>query len=303
MKRLSRKEKKMTKILSIVIVSYNTRTLLDNCLESVYEREKEVPFDVIVVDNASSDGSPEMVNRKYPKAKLIKNKKNLGFAKANNKAKKYIKTKYVLFLNSDTIVHKGTLRETVKYLKKNKKVGSITCKTLLENGQLDKDMRRSFPTPWVALTHLVFRLDRVFPKSKLFSKYWYGYIDENKEHEVDVIQGAFHMSRKKVLDEVGWFDEDYFLDGEDIDLCWRIKKAGWKIVYYPQVKITHLKKASKKGPKKKERKKIVGKGVESMELFYRKRLWGKYPLFINILIVSVIRLTRKYRLLKIDLDI
>ncbi|MBN1169189.1 glycosyltransferase family 2 protein [Candidatus Woesebacteria bacterium] len=286
--------------LSIVIVSYNTKELLDNCLRSVYKEEKEVPFEVIVVDNASSDGSVEMVNKKYPQVILIKNSENLGFSKANNKARLKVKTPYVLFLNSDTLIYNNTLKKPLKYLEDHKRAGSITCKTVLKNGQLDKDVRRSFPTPWVALTHLVFRLDRIFPRSKLFAKYWYGYFDEDKLHEVDVIQGAFHLTRKEVLDEVGWFDEDYFLDGEDIDLCWRIKQAGWKIIYYPKVKITHYKKASKNRPSIEERKKIISKGVESMELFYRKRLWDRYPLFLNLIIVAAVRITKQIRLFRIE---
>lgn len=288
--------------LSIIIVSYNTKKLLDDCLKSVFERKAELKFDVVVVDNASSDGSPLMVKKKYPKVKLVVNKKNMGFAKANNMAKSFVRSKYILFLNSDTVVHKNTLKKTLEYMRNNSKVGSITCKTILPSGDLDKDVRRSFPTPWVALTHLAFRLDRVFPKSKDFAKYWYGYIDEDQIHEVDVIQGAYHMTRKEVLDEVGWFDEDYFLDGEDIDLCWRIKRAGWKIIYFPKVKITHYKKASKNRPSKKERKKIVGKGVESMELFYRKRLIDAYPKVLNLLVIMAVRITKQYRLLKIDLS-
>lgn len=288
----------MNKTLSIIIVSYNTRELLDKCIFSVLKRKNEVDFELIVVDNNSRDGLVELMEDKYPGVKLIKNSENLGFAKANNAARKIAKGKYILFLNSDTVVHKSTLGKTVKFLEENGDVASVTCKTVLPTGKLDKDVRRSFPTPWVSFTHLILKLDRLFPKSELFSKYWYGYIDEDETHDVDVVQGAFHLTRKKVLSEVGWFDEDYFLDGEDIDLCWRIKEAGWRIVYYPEVKITHYKKASKRSEMSaSEKRRIIGAGVDAMELFYRKRLWSEYPLFVNYLIITGTKTVRFMRIL------
>jgi GT2 family glycosyltransferase len=286
----------MTVKLSVVIVSYNTKKLLEGCIKSVLSHRDEVSLEVIVVDNNSRDGSAEMVEKKYPKAKLVVNSENLGFAKANNLARNIAKGEFILFLNSDTVVHRETLKNTVKYLEENRDVGSVTCKAVLPSGKLDKDVRRSFPTPWVSFTHIFLRLDRLFPRSETFSKYWYGYINEDETHDVDVVQGAFHLTRKKILDEVGWFDEDYFLDGEDIDLCWRIKKAGWRIVYYPLVKITHYKKASKKNPKtSSERKRFKSAGVDAMEIFYRKRLWGEYPLLINYVVLVGIKIFRAVR--------
>ena len=290
---------KKNSILSIIIVSYNTKKLLTQCLDSLNAVRTELDFEVIVSDNASSDGSVEAVKNDYPWVTLIESTQNQGFAKGNNSARSMCQGKYVLFLNSDTIVHKSTLKESVRYLENNPKVASMTCKTLLPSGKLDKDVRRSFPTPWVAFTHLVLPLDRLIPKSKVFAKYWYSYIDESTIHEVDVIQGAFHMSRKAVLDSLDWFDEDYFLDGEDIDLCWRIKEAGWKIYYYPEVTITHVKKASKRTTDKSKRKRFVASGADAMELFYRKRLWMRYPLLLNMLIVAGIRLVKNLRLFKL----
>jgi GT2 family glycosyltransferase len=182
-------------------------------------------------------------------------------------------------------------------LDKNPDVGAVSCKLILSDGSLDKDTRRSFITPWIGLVHLVLRLDRIFPRSRLFGRYCYGYIPEDEVHEVDALQGAFFMTRKKILDDVGWFDEDYFLDGEDIDLSWRIKEKGWKLVYYPKVKILHLKGASKgklisrkrRRISLKEKLKIKLQGVRSMEIFYRKRLWRKYPIWVNILVLFGIR--------------
>ena len=240
-----------------------------------------------------------MLKKHFPWVKVITSSENLGFARGNNLARSVCKGKYVLFLNSDTIVHKDTLKKTLKYMEDNDDVGAVTCKIVLPNGDLDRDARRSFPTPWVSLTHLALPLDRMFPKSRLFAQYWYGYLSEDVEHEVDVIQGAFHLARKEVLDDIGWFDEEYFLDGEDIDLCWKIKEAGWKIMYYPKVEITHVKKASKKNPSKEQRRRFAKAGVESMELFYRKRLWNEYPLVLNVFIIAGIRVIKYVRLRKL----
>lgn len=284
--------------LSVVILSYNTKKLLDNCLKSVLKHKNEASMEVIVSDNGSSDGSVQLVKDKYPVVHIIENKKNLGFAVGNNKAKKYCNGEYILFLNSDTELNRGALKETLSYMEKHKKMGAMTCRIVLSNGELDKDARRSFPTPWVSFTHFS-GLDRLLPKSKTFSKYWYGYISEDKTHEVDVIQGAFFLARKRVIDSVGWFDEDYFLDGEDIDLCWKIKEAGWKIVYYPKVSIKHVKKASKKKPTEIDRERFVLAGVESMRIFYKKHLWEKYPVFLNKMVMIGIDTTESIRKFKL----
>jgi GT2 family glycosyltransferase len=297
-------------LLSIVILSYNTKKLLFDCLSSLKDVKNEFPFEVIVVDNNSIDGSDDMVEKEFPDVVLVRNDKNIGFAAGNNKARNIVKGEYVLFLNSDTVVYPGVIKETVSYLKKHKDIGALSCKLVLADGTLDKDVRRSFITPWVGFVHLILRLDRIFPRSKLFGRYWYGYISEDRIHDVDVLQGAFFLTRKKILDDVGWFDEDYFLDGEDIDLCWRIKERGWRLVYYPKVKILHLKGVSKgKLISKKRRRiklsekiKIKSQGVRSMEIFYRKRLWQKYPLVINILVILGIKSVLFARIFKSFLE-
>jgi GT2 family glycosyltransferase len=293
--------------LSIIVLSYNVKDLLRDCLESLEKNKDEISFEVIVPDNASSDGSAQMVDREFPWVKkVIRLKENFGFAKGNNSAKKYVAGEYVLFLNADTAVLKNTLKSTVNYLNTHKDVGAISCKIELPNGKLDKDTRRSFITPWIGLVHIFLKLDRLFPKSKMFAKYWYGYLPDDKTHEVDVIQGAFFMVRKSILDDVGWFDEDYYLDGEDIDLCWKIKKAGWKIVYYPKVKIVHYKGASK-GKVENQNKELVPlsqkikfrtAGVDSMEKFVRKRLWNEYPLLLVIFVVLGIKVVKTTRLIR-----
>jgi len=270
--------------LSIIILNHNTKDLLEDCIKSLEKVKNEANFEVIVSDNGSCDGSLEMLAKDFAWVGIVENGANLGFAKGNNAARKLAKGEYILFLNSDTIVNPGTILETLGYLKKNGGVGAITCKIVLPDGQLDKDARRRFPTPWVSLNRLFLGSGKM---------YWYGDISPNIVHDVEVIQGAFFMARKRILDEVGWFDEDYYLDGEDIDLCWKIRQKGYRIIYYPKVSIMHLKKATKKKLKVKAR----GPGVDSMEIFYRKRLWGKYPLALNLLVIFGIRLLKLLRTL------
>jgi GT2 family glycosyltransferase len=172
----------------------------------------------------------------------------------------------------------------------------------LPDGSLDKDARRSFPTPWVALTHFS-KLDKIFPTSQFFSRYWYGYISSDTIHDIDSLQGAFCLSPKRLLDDIGWFDETYFLDGEDIDLCWKIHEAGYRIVYFPPVSITHIKGASKGKIHTKikrsvdSRKRFVLSGLASMEIFYRKHLWKRYPFFVNWLVLFGIRTLTLFRLI------
>src|SRR6266404_3380438 len=223
--------------LSVIILNYNTKDLTLKCVDSVIQNTKNLDCEIIVIDNGSSEKLGK--SKKYT---LISNKTNLGFAGGNNSARKIAKGDYILFLNSDTEVYKDTLKETVKYLEAHKDVGALTCKTVLPSGKLDKDARRSFPTPWVALTHFS-GLDRIFPKSSIFARYWYGYRSPDEIQEIEALQGAFFLTRKKILDEVGWFSEEYFLDGEDIDLSWKISQTGSKIIYYPKVSILHIKKA------------------------------------------------------------
>src|SRR3990172_1461258 len=242
--------------LSIVILSHNTKQVLSDCLNSLSQVRGEVDFEAIVSDNGSTDGTIEAIKEKFDWVKLVDNDKNLGFAAGNNKAKPYTQGEYILFLNPDTIVPKSTLKETVKYLDDNSNLGALTCKIVLPNGKLDKDARRSFPTPWVALTHLILRLDRIVPHSRILAKYWYGYINEDTAHEVDALQGAFFLVRKRVS-----------------------KGKGLHALSVEKDKRLHFRAT----------------GVSSMEIFYRKHMWEKYPLALNLLVVLGIRLVKLYR--------
>ena len=280
--------------LSIIILNYNTNRLLEDCLISIKKCENEIPLEVIVSDNASSDGSAEMVREKFPWVTLLEGP-NGGFSKGNNRARKRAKGEMVLFLNPDTVVNKGVLKETTDFLIAHKDVGVLTCKLVLPDGSLDKDTRRRFPTPWISFNRLIL---------KNGYKYWYQDVPDNIIQEVDAIQGAFFLTWKKVLNDVGWFDEDYFFNGEDIDLCWKIRQAGWKIIYYPKVFIYHLKGVTTGKSKYWKVKSSLAKRikiklitVESMEIFYRKRLWGKYPVWFNWFVIFGINVFKIVRII------
>lgn len=287
--------------VSVVIVSYNTKDMLLRTIKSI--PQNNLIKKIYVSDNGSTDGSIEAVKslkKTDARVELIENNANLGFSKANNVSKNLINTPYVLFLNPDTEVRFDPITPLIQYMESNPEVMATTCKVVLPGGQLDKDTRRSFPTPIVSLMHFSM-LDRLFPKSNLFAKYWYGYLDENKDHEVEVIQGAFLLTRKDVLDKVGWFDEDYFLDGEDIDLCWKISKLGGKLLYMPSKgSVIHYKKGSKS---KNKSVKSIYSGVIAMKLFYKKRLSSLYPWYVNRLVYFGIHLLVAARLLKFKLGL
>ena len=284
--------------LSVIILNYNTKELLSDCLNSVKKYMDEVPMEVIVSDNSSTDGSPEMIKKNFPWVKYVEGP-NEGFSKGNNRAKGLVQGEMVLFLNPDTVVHKDVFAKTVRYLEEHPKVGAVTCKLVLANGEMDKDIRRRFPTPWVSFQKLVLGRSRY---------YYYEDIPESSTHEVEAIQGAFFLTYKKLLDKVGWFDERYFFDGEDVDLCFQINKAGYTLVYYPDVYITHLKGVTKGKVKKwrhkltdAQRKKLRLAGVHSMELFYRKNLWKKYPLLFNYFVILGINLFKVIRYVRVVL--
>lgn len=280
--------------LSIIILNYNTKELLLDCLNSIKKCKNEISLEVIVSDDASSDGSAQMVKEKFPWVKLLEGP-NEGFSKGNNRAKPYVKGKKVLFLNPDTIVHQGVFAKTVAYLKEHKEVGALTCRLILPNGSLDKDTRRRFPTPWISFNRLILRNGY---------RYWYQDVPDSVTQEVDALQGAFFLTRKKILDKVGWFDEDYFFQGEDIDLSWKIKNLGLKNIYYPEVSVTHLKGASTGKSKLwkarislKHKIRVKLATVDAMELFFRKHLFDNYPKVFSWFVIFGIKVFKVFRLI------
>jgi len=261
--------------LSIIIVNYKTFELTKNAIKSVLDTVG-VSFEILVVDNDSQDDSYENLQLKFSEEvakgeiKFIANSSNEGFAIANNIAIRKSIGDYILLLNSDTIVKEGTIDSCLEYIKKHDDVGAIGPKILLPDGSLDKAAKRSFPNPLNSFYKL-FGISKIKRNSK-FNNYNLDNLDENKVYEVDSLTGAYILVSKEVISEVGLLDEDYFMYGEDIDWCYRIKKAGWKIVYYGKVEIIHYKGSSSK----KQKSKLIYEFYRAMYLFYNKHYKEEY---------------------------
>ena len=233
--------------LSVIIVNYNVKHFLDQCLHSVQLASKGLSMDVYVVDNNSVDGSVEMVRSKYPEVKVIDNKQNVGFSKANNQAIRQSTAEYVLLLNPDTIVEHDTFSKVIGFMDAHPDAGGLGVKMVDGNGNFLPESKRGLPTPAVSF-YKIFGLSSLFPKSKRFSKYHLGHLDKDETHEVEILAGAFMLLRKKALEKTGLLDEEFFMYGEDIDLSYRIIKAGYKNYYYPEARIIHYKgESTKKG--------------------------------------------------------
>ncbi|HYF84141.1 MAG TPA: glycosyltransferase family 2 protein [Clostridia bacterium] len=262
--------------LSIIIVSYNTRELLKNAIESIYMTYQNDDLEVIVVDNGSSDGSTAMVKEEFGDVILIESSENLGFAKANNIAIKQSKGKYILLLNPDTILVEDCLEKCLAYMNNNQSIGALGCKVVMPDGKLDLACRRSFPTPEVSFYRMT-GLSKLYPDNKRFAQYNLTYLDENETYEVDSIVGAFMLIRREVIEQVGILDEEYFMYGEDIDWCYRIKQAGWKVVYNHEAEIVHYKGAS--GGKRNPR--TIYEFYRAMYLFYKKHYESQYSFIVT----------------------
>lgn len=281
--------------LSIIIVNYNTKAVTLQCLESVYtSKTDEMEFEVILVDNHSTDGSVKAIAEKYPQVRLIVNDDNLGFSKANNIGIRAAGGRAVLLLNSDTVVEPDTLKGTFDYLMRHLDIGALGCKVVLADGTLDAACKRSFPTPANGIFHTL-KLDRAFPNSRLFGSYNLTYLDEDEINDVDCLVGAYMMVPMRVIDDVGYLDEDFFMYGEDIDWCYRIKQADYRIVYYPKYRITHYKKVSGIGQKN---PKVIEAFYDSMGIFYDKHYRGKYNGLTKKLVLSGTQLLKKRALKK-----
>ncbi|MCK4518552.1 MAG: glycosyltransferase family 2 protein [Candidatus Omnitrophica bacterium] len=238
----------MKPIVSIIIVNYNGKDLTLNCLRSIYEKLKGVEYEVILVDNASSDDSVEVIEKSYPQVSIIKNDDNLGFSKANNQGIKIAKRDYVLLLNNDTLLQGGNFNEFIPYMEANRDVGILGCRINNPDGSLQVSCYK-FPSMWEMFTHYTF-LTRLFPDSKLFGDYrnW----SHTEIKEVDFVIGAFFLIKRAVIKEVGLLDEDFFLNAEESEYCLRAKKAGYKTVFHPGYEIIHIGGATKKGMKKRD---------------------------------------------------
>lgn len=269
--------------ISIIIVNYNTCKLTLEAIQSVYDSITNYQYEIIVIDNHSHDDSVMKIREVFPEVNLIENNENVGFSRANNQGINISTGRYVLLLNSDTIMESDTLTTMVEFMDKHKEVGASGCKVVLPDGSLDKACKRGFPTPMASL-YYISGISKLFPKSSKFNQYHLGHLSEDDAYPVDCLVGAFMFVRREAIDEVGLLDEEYFMYGEDIDWCYRIKQAGWENYYYPVTKITHYKGASSR----KKPLKIIYEFHRAMYLFHRKHFKGKYLMGVNQLVYFAI---------------
>lgn len=294
--------------LSIVVLSFNVSNFLRKCLKSI-ENSKVGNYKVetVVVDNASKDNSAEMVKKEFPKVKLIINKENFGFSKGNNLGVKHTKGRYVLFLNPDTELSPEALKETVGYMESHDSVGVASPRLELADGLLDETSHRGFPTPWNSLSHFL-GLRKLFPYSKTFAGYTQGWkLKDKNPHEVDSLTGAFYMVKRIAGEEVGWWDEDYFWYGEDLDFSFRLKQKGWKIVFIPGVTIRHWRGVSSgilshskdvSTANRESKIRSAKDSVFAMEIFYRKHYKDKYPKYLTWLVLLGFKVLLAHRVAK-----
>jgi len=289
------------KELSIIIVNFNSKEFILSCIESIkkhsVEKIRRGEWEIIVIDNASSDGSPKTLIE-ISDITFIPSVKNLGFSKANNLGVKKATGRYLLFLNPDTIVYQDTLEKMIEFMNSHIDAGAATCRLVLPNGRIDDASHRGFPTPWNSLTHFS-GISKLFPKSRLFNGYNLGWRDLDKNHEIDVLAGAFMLVRRDAGEEVGWWDEDYFFYGEDIEFCFSLKQKGWKVYYVAGTSAFHHKGVT--GGIKSISKKITTADIntrinatkwryKAMNIFYDKHYVNKYPFFLSALVKLAIQL-------------
>ena len=233
--------------LTVIIVNYNVRYFLEQALLSVRKAIRDIDTEVFIVDNNSVDDSVPMVREKFPEFKLILNTQNTGFSVANNQAIAQASGEYILLLNPDTVVEEDTFKKCLEFMDNHPEAGGLGVKMIDGSGAFLPESKRGFPSPFVAFCK-TFGLSRLFPKSPTFNRYHLGHLSADETHEIDVLAGAFMWMRKKVLDEIGWLDEAFFMYGEDIDLSYRIIKGGYKNYYFADTTIIHYKgESTKKG--------------------------------------------------------
>jgi len=265
--------------LSVIIVNYNVKHFLEQCLNSVRIAARHVDCEVWMVDNNSVDHSVEMTREKFPEVKVIANKENTGFSVANNQAIKKSRGEYVLLLNPDTVVEEYTFKKVVDFMDAHPEAGGLGVKMVDGNGNFLPESKRGLPTPAVAF-YKIFGLSSLFPKSKTFGRYHLGYLDKEETHSIDILSGAFMLMRKETLDKVGLLDETFFMYGEDIDLSYRIIKGGYKNYYFPETRIIHYKGESTK----KSSVNYVYTFYNAMVIFARKHFSLKYAKIFSLLI-------------------
>lgn len=261
--------------LSVVIVNYNVKYYLEQCLESVRRASEGLQVEVFVVDNLSTDGSIAYLKERFPEVTFIENKENVGFARANNQAIRMSTGKYVLLLNPDTIVAEHTLSDFVHFMDEHPEAGGAGAYMLRTDGTFALESRRGLPTPFVAFCKMS-GLASFFPKSRVFGRYYMRYLDENEVGEIEIISGAYMFLRREALDKVGLLDEDFFMYGEDIDLSYRILKGGYRNYFLP-TRMLHYKGESTE----KSSYRYVYTFYQAMRLFFRKH-YAHYSFLVSL---------------------
>lgn len=284
--------------LGIVILNWNTRDLLRCCLASVQASRGDFSYRVCVVDNASTDGSAAMVREEFPSVQVLENQVNTGFAAGNNAGLRALgyagamsdAPRHALLLNPDTEVPADGLADMVAYMDAHPGVGAAGPRLVLPTGELDLACRRSFPTPEIAFYRMT-GLARLFPKSRLFGRYNMTYLDPAIETEVDSVVGAFMMVRREAVQQAGLLDERFWMYGEDLDWAFRLRQAGWKVMYNPAITVLHVKRAaSRKNPR-------AQREFYRAELhFYRKHYQARTPAVIHWLVLLGIHARSGFRL-------
>jgi GT2 family glycosyltransferase len=285
--------------VSIVILNYNTRDLLRVAIESAYMGRTSTTVKVYVVDNASTDGSADMVAAEYPEARLIRAPRNGGFAYGNNLALAEILaepsgdtgSRFIMLLNPDAALTPGALDTLVQYLRDHPAAGVVGPKVILPDGSLDLACRRSFPTPEVSFYRMA-GLSRLFPGSPRFGRYNLTFLDPDQEAEVDSVMGAAMLVREEVVREVGLLDEAFFMYGEDLDWCYRIKSYGWRVVYYPRAIVWHHKRAAST----KRAIPSIRAFYDAMRVFHRKHFAQHTLAPVNMLIETGITVKEAWAL-------
>jgi len=270
-------------MLSIIIVNYNVKQLLKECLQSVINASEGIETEVWVVDNNSSDGSVKMLQEEFSEVKLIANNHNLGFSVANNQAIKQAQGEHILLLNPDTLVPKDVFNKCLEFINNTPKCGALGVYMHDKNGVFLPESKRSLPNPWVSFCKMS-GLNKLFPSSSHFNRYHLGYLKNDENHIVDVLVGAFMWLRKSALEKVGLLDEKFFMYGEDIDLSYRIQKGGFENWYLGTVKILHYKGESTN----KYSYAFIQRFYGAMHIFAKKHFPKSYPLYavsIQVLII------------------
>ena len=262
-------------MLSVIIVNYNVKHYLEQCLESVRRASEGLQVEVFVVDNLSTDGSVAYLRKRFPGVTFIENKENVGFARANNQAIRLSKGKYVLLLNPDTIVGESTFKDFVAFMEAHPEAGGAGAYMLRTDGTFAPESRRGLPTPFVAFCKMS-GLVALFPKSRLFGRYYMRYLNEDEASEIEVISGAFMWLRREALEKAGLLDEAFFMYGEDIDLSYRIMKGGYKNYFLPS-RMLHYKGESTE----KSSYRYVYTFYQAMRLFFRKH-YAHYSFLVSL---------------------